>query len=227
MRKNVLLLVGVLAFILISFYVTNNYSISGAEAEIETLGSLPAGQAEVTGGTGKAAGEAEKGTGETAAQATGGNTVVQSVETETALPAEAEELEQAAEFTLADLDGNEVSLTDFRGKGVYLNFWATWCKWCKKEMPDMEKIYREYENKDLVILAVSVGEDRKKVAQYIEDNGYTFDVLLDPDKIAAQQYAIKPIPVSLFIDREGRIVYKKLGTMKEDQMRLQIERILQ
>lgn len=229
MKKKMLLWAGVvLGLILISVYVTNNYSISEAEANVASPAEKE-GKPAASPVVNSEANVSLEGKDESPA------TSVIQYENEAGKQAvsgaaaanEHADLEPAGDFTLTDLKGGTVALSDLRGKGVYLNFWATWCKWCKKEMPDMEKIYAEYKDKDLVILAVSVGEDRETVAKYIEDNGYTFDVLLDPDKTVAQQYQIKPIPVSLFIDRQGRIVYKKLGTMTEDQMRLKVEQILQ
>lgn len=134
--------------------------------------------------------------------------------------------ERVDDFTLRDLAGNPVSLSDYKGRIVYLNFWATWCKWCKKEMPDMEKIHQSYDEKDVVILAVSVGEERGKVANYIGEYGYSFRVLLDPDKKIAQAYRVKPIPESFFIDRDGNIAYRKLGYMTEEGMRVQLDALL-
>ncbi|MDQ6423526.1 TlpA disulfide reductase family protein [Paenibacillus sp. LHD-117] len=134
--------------------------------------------------------------------------------------------ERITDFTLNDLSGNPVSLSDYEGKVVYVNFWATWCKWCKKEMPDMEKIHQAYKDKDLVILAISVGEEQGKVADYIREHGYTFQVLTDPEKTVAEAYRVRPIPVSVFLDRDGRISHQKLGYMTEDEMKVQIDPLL-
>ncbi|MBB6670208.1 TlpA family protein disulfide reductase [Cohnella nanjingensis] len=129
----------------------------------------------------------------------------------------------AAPFTLTDLDGNSVSLADLRGKRVYLNFWTTWCKYCKKEMPAMEQVYRDYKEEGLVMLAVDMGESGKKAASYINDNGYTFPVLLDEDKRASEAYQVTSIPVTVLVDPDGRIAYRRIGAMKEEQMREAIE----
>lgn len=136
-----------------------------------------------------------------------------------AAQAASEQLEEAPDFTLTDLDGHAVSLTDLRGKTVYLNFWTTWCKWCKKEMPAMKRVYASYEGEDLAIVAVDIGEDRNKVASYIDKGGYPFQVLLDADKKVSDLYRVTSIPVSVFVNKEGRIAYRKLGTMKEEEMR--------
>lgn len=125
----------------------------------------------------------------------------------------------AIDFTLPDLDGNLVSLQELIGKPVYINFWATWCKWCIQEMPDMETVFQEYEDQDLVILAIAVGEDEPKVKQYLSDKPYSFHFLLDADKHVTRAYGLKSIPVSIFIDRQGHVVYKRVGAMNEEQIR--------
>lgn len=135
--------------------------------------------------------------------------------------------EEAPDFTLTDLDGNTVSLRDLRGKTVYLNFWTTWCKWCKKEMPAMKQVYQAFEDKNLAIVAVDIGEDREEVASYIAKGGYPFQVLLDSDKSVSESYQVTSIPVSVFVDKEGRVAYRKLGTMKEDEMRAVIASLVE
>lgn len=125
---------------------------------------------------------------------------------------------EAIDFTLTDLDGNTVSLSDYKGKSVYLNFFATWCPPCRAEMPDIEKVYQKYKDKDFVVLAVDLGEDKDTVKSFIEDNGYSFKVLLDSDQSVGQQYEISAIPVSVFIDKNGKIVNKRVGALSEDEM---------
>lgn len=123
------------------------------------------------------------------------------------------------DFTLTDLEGNSVSLKDFRGKNVYLNFWASWCPPCKAEMPDIEKLYQETKGTDLVILAVNIGEDKKTVAKFIGENKYNFKVLLDANSSVAQAYGISSIPVSIFIDKEGNMVNSQVGALSYEQMK--------
>jgi len=106
-------------------------------------------------------------------------------------------------FTLEDLDGNKVTLSEFLGKKVFLNFWATWCPPCKAEMPDMEKLYQETKDSDLVMLAVNVGEDKKTVQDFITENNYNFTILLDTDGKISQLYQVSGIPTSYFIDTKG------------------------
>jgi thiol-disulfide isomerase/thioredoxin len=126
---------------------------------------------------------------------------------------------KAQDFTLVDLEGNEVSLSDFKGKKVFLNFWATWCPPCKDEMPEIEKVYQETKDSDLVILAVEIGEPFDTVKNFIDDNKYGFKVLLDLEQSVSTNYEISAIPTSFFIDDEGNIVSKRVGGMTYDEMK--------
>lgn len=136
------------------------------------------------------------------------------------------EVQAAPDFTLIDLGGKTVSLSDFKGKNVYLNFWASWCGPCKLEMPDLEKIYQEFKDKDLIVLAVNVGENKSKVEAFVTSNGYSFPVLLDIQGKAAQTYKVSSIPVSVFVNKEGLIVAKRIGLMTYSQMEASISELL-
>lgn len=187
-KKNVIVWGAVLIFIVISVYVTSNYSISTAD------------ELQATDGTGQSA-------------ALVSNNVL--LEPAARVP--------AIDFSLTDLGEKQVSLEEHRGNVVYINFWATWCKWCKKEMPAMERIYQSYKDQKLVILALDVGESLKKTSRYIDKYNYSFDVLLDYDKKTALEYGVKPLPVSIFVDKKGNIAYRKLGHMKEEEMKAIID----
>lgn len=128
-------------------------------------------------------------------------------------------------FKLKDLNGKEVSLSDYKGKKVFLNFWATWCHPCKAEMPEMEKLYQETKDSDLVILAVNLDEEKNTVQKFINSNKYNFPVLLDTGNIVADKYEIISIPTSFFIDKEGNIDYKHIGTMSIKDMKNYINNI--
>lgn len=131
----------------------------------------------------------------------------------------------APDFTLTNLQGEEVSLSDYRGKIVFINFWATWCGFCDKEMPDFQKLSEE--NDDLVILAVDVMEDKKIVENYIEKGGYDFEVVLDEDGKVAMTYLVSPLPTTYFIDKEGILLGGKPGMMTEPEMNGFLETIRQ
>lgn len=122
----------------------------------------------------------------------------------------------APDFTLKNLQGEEVSLSDFKGKIVMINFWATWCKWCDIEMPDMQKLSSE--NDDLVVLAVDVEEDIKDVEAYIKKGGYDFNVVLDSDGSVSKTYLVNGLPNSYFVDKEGILLGKVGGAINYAQM---------
>ncbi|HOM41923.1 MAG TPA: TlpA disulfide reductase family protein [Bacillota bacterium] len=107
------------------------------------------------------------------------------------------------DFTLKDLEGNEVKLSSLKGKKVFLNFWATWCPPCKAEMPDIEKLYQETKDSGLVILAINVDTDKKAAQDFIDANNYNFTVLWDENGEVSRLYQVTAIPTSYFIDTEG------------------------
>ena len=124
--------------------------------------------------------------------------------------------ELAPDFTLKNLSGEEVSLSDYKGKIVMINFWATWCKWCDIEMPDMQKLSNE--NDDLVVLAVDVEE-------YIEKGGYDFEVVLDSDGFVNRTYLVNGLPNSYFVDKDGILLGKVGGAINYAQMNEILENI--
>lgn len=130
---------------------------------------------------------------------------------------------EAIDFKLEDLQGKEIKLSDFKGKKVFLNFWASWCGPCKAEMPHMQQLYEETKDKDIVILAVNVGEDKDKVKSFIEENKYAFPVVLDIKQEAALQYGISAFPTSFFIDEEGYVYSGIRGAMSLDMMKEQLK----
>ena len=126
---------------------------------------------------------------------------------------------KAPDFTLKTLDGNQVQLSDYKGKKVMLNFWATWCPPCKKEMPDMEK-YSKQADEDVVILAVNI-DPENDVQAFIEDNGITFTIPLDSQSAKQpvnDQYKVMAIPTTYFIDSEGIIRNKMVKAMQFHEM---------
>lgn len=131
--------------------------------------------------------------------------------------------EEAPNFTLRNLDGEEVSLIDYRGKIVLINFWATWCKYCDIEMPDLQKLDKE--NEDLVVLAVDVMEEKSLVEEYVEKGGYDFQVVLDEDGDIAKLYLVSAFPTSYFVDKDGILLGGVPGMMTYAQMNQIVEGI--
>ena len=107
----------------------------------------------------------------------------------------------APDFTFPGLDGKMVSLTDYKGKVVFLNIWATWCPPCREEMPSMEKLYKELKSEDFEILAVSIDAlGAKAVAPFMNEYRLSFPALLDPEGTIQQLYWTRGIPESFVID---------------------------
>jgi len=133
---------------------------------------------------------------------------------------------QAEDFRLTDLAGKEQSLGQYRGKIVLLNFWATWCKPCTTEMPAMQTMYDKLRDKGFVVLAVNELEDDAKVREHIKQYGHTFPVLMDRDNKVANQFGVFGLPVSVFIDQEGRVQeYIKGGLLTEQKIEETVTRI--
>ena len=118
----------------------------------------------------------------------------------------------APDFTFPDMNGKSVSLSQFRGKIVFLNIWATWCGPCRIEMPDMEKLYRKFKKEDLVILAVSIDRQGEPVVKpFTKELELTFPILLSPDGSIQRIYMVNALPSSFIIDKSGRIVTRVVG----------------
>ena len=126
--------------------------------------------------------------------------------------------EIAPDFTLLDLDGNEVGLSEFRGEVVFVNFWATWCPPCRAEMPDIESLYQEYKDKGVVVIGIDIGESEATVRQFVQQGGYSWTFVLDSTGAVAANYNIRAIPTSFFIDREGVIQAVNIGAMTKRGM---------
>lgn len=140
--------------------------------------------------------------------------------TEEATTEEPEEPENPApDFTMVDMNGKEVKLSELRGKPVILNFWASWCKYCVQEMPDFEQFYKIYGNDIHFVMlnTLSSGETKSSGKKFISDKGYTFPVYFDESGIASQMYgAYSGIPITYFIDANGNLVAHCPGMLTAD-----------
>jgi len=135
----------------------------------------------------------------------------------------------APDFELQTLDGETIKLSNLRGQAVLINLWATWCPPCRAEMPAIEKIYNEYQDQGLVVLAVNMTyqDAYSDIAPFIDEYGLTFPVLLDETSKVGTAYQLRSLPSSFFIDRDGIISEVVIGgPMAEALLRTRVEQIL-
>lgn len=136
----------------------------------------------------------------------------------------------APDFTLTTLDGEELTLSDLRGKVVVLNFWASWCLPCRAEMPAMLQVYKDYRDLGLVIVAVNATDQdsQESALQFAEEHELDFPIPLDMDGSVSRKYALRGLPTTYFIDADG-IIQKVVvgGPMSEALLRSQVETLLQ
>lgn len=123
----------------------------------------------------------------------------------------------APDFELKSLDDKNVKLSDYKGKKVILNFWASWCAPCKEEMPLFEKIYRSNLDK-IVVVGVNLQESRENIENFIKKFDITFPILLDPSAQVKEMYNVFTQPVTYFIDENGKIVDKKFGALTVEEI---------
>lgn len=140
------------------------------------------------------------------------------------------EKQLAPDFTVYDLEGNPHKLSDFRGKPVILNFWATWCGYCKMEMPDFNEKYQEY-GEDVHFLMVNVTdgsqETVEKASAFVAEEGYSFPVYYDTSLEAATAYPTSGLPVTFMIDAEGAVIAWQQGMMNAETLQKGIDMVLE
>lgn len=136
----------------------------------------------------------------------------------------------APNFTVFDANGNKVNLSDFTGKPIVLNFWASWCPPCKSEMPHFNKVYADVKA-DVVFMMVDLvdgqRETQEKGQKYVQDQGYTFPIYFDTEHQGSNTYGISSIPTTLFIDSVGNIAAAYKGAIDEKTLLAGIKAITQ
>ncbi|MFC4712684.1 peroxiredoxin family protein [Planococcus dechangensis] len=136
--------------------------------------------------------------------------------------------EAAPDFELTTLTGEQMRLSDYRGKAVILNFWATWCPPCRAEMPHMQDFYENQQDNDVEVVAVNLTtEDRglSTIENFVEEYALSFPIPMDVDGEIGALYQAFSIPTSYVIDREGIVRHKIVGPMNEEMMNGFIEEI--
>ncbi len=122
--------------------------------------------------------------------------------------------DKAPDFTLKTLEGKEVRLSDYKGKVVLINFWASWCPPCRAEMPLFEDVYKRYRDKGFEILAISTDVNEEAVHKFLKDIKVSFPILMDDGKVS-EIYGITGLPTSYLLDRDGKVIRIRLGEYKE------------
>lgn len=117
----------------------------------------------------------------------------------------------APAFSLPSMDGGKMTLADYRGKVVLLNFWATWCPPCKEEMPSMQKLYEHFKDRDFVMLTVSIDDHSEDVAPFMKELGLTFPVGFDPGAVVGGEYGLTGVPETFLIDKTGVVMHHLVG----------------
>jgi len=132
----------------------------------------------------------------------------------------------APNFKLQDLNGRTVQLSDLKGKPVVLDFWATWCQPCRDSIPGMAKLHKDYADKGLVILAISVdGGATEDIRTFQKEHGMTYTVLIGTEDVA-DQYSVRTIPMMIVIDKSGKIRKRYLGAGNEDDIEETVKQLL-
>lgn len=135
----------------------------------------------------------------------------------------------ANNFSVYDSNGCKVQLSDYVGKPIVVNFWATWCGYCVRELPDFQKVYSEYGDKVnfmMVDLADGSREKKSDAMNYVKSMSFTFPVYFDTDFSASNAYSIRSIPMTLIIDKDGNVIKTQNGMMDGNDLKLYLDNLL-
>jgi thiol-disulfide isomerase/thioredoxin len=117
----------------------------------------------------------------------------------------------APDFTLPSIDGTQVSLQQYRGKVVFLNFWATWCIPCREEMPSLERLHQTYHSQDLIIISIDLKEGAEQVKAFFQKHELSFPALLDQSGTVFRDYLVAGMPTTYLIGRDGTLLARGVG----------------
>jgi len=126
----------------------------------------------------------------------------------------------APDFNLVDMDGKHHRLSDYRGKVLVVNFWATWCPPCREEMPSMNRAWKKIKNENIIFIGINVGETEDTIFEFFADYPVDFLVLLDITGDVIEQWPVKGLPTTFVINPEGKFVYRAIGAREWDNDKL-------
>lgn len=133
---------------------------------------------------------------------------------------------QAPNFAIHTPDGNTITLADYQGRPVLINFWASWCEPCRREMPDLVYLYEKHKEEGLVIIEINVAESPEPVTAFVREFGMTMPVLIDPRGEVMDAYKSQVLPSTFFIDRNGTIQVRWIGFLPLERMEEHLDKIL-
>lgn len=134
--------------------------------------------------------------------------------------------EAATDFTIELFDGGSFTLSEHKGRPVVINFFASWCIPCKAEAPALDKVYKEHKIKNVAFLGIAVQDTAPAAMGFVEENGITFPAGLDKDSKIKEAFGVYGVPVTYFIDKNGKINYTHAGMLTEDLIRYELDKIL-
>ncbi len=134
---------------------------------------------------------------------------------------------RAPEWKLQDLDGKPVQLSDFKGKVVVLDFWATWCPPCVAEVPNFMALQKKYRDRGLVVVGISLDDDGPgEVASFAKTQGMNYPIVMSSDEVIAEYGDVQAIPTTFLIDRSGKVVAKHTGLTPKAKFEREIRKLL-
>ena len=122
----------------------------------------------------------------------------------------------APDFSLLDMEGAVHRLSDYRGRIVIVNFWATWCPPCREEMPSMQRAWEQLRPEGILMFGINVGEDEDTIFQFTADYPVDFPLLMDSDSAVTGQWPVRGLPTTFVVDPAGRLVYRAIGSREWD-----------
>jgi len=125
-------------------------------------------------------------------------------------------MHQASEFSLTDVDGRQYRLSDYRGRVVIVNFWATWCPPCREEMPSLQSASEQLKKDKIDVLGINVGEDEETIFQFTANYPVKFPLLMDKDSKVISQWPVRGLPTTFVINSRGQVVFQAIGGRKWD-----------
>ena len=133
---------------------------------------------------------------------------------------------RARDFSLESLQGDKISLSDFRGTVVLINFWATWCEPCRAEVPGFEQVFRSHRDDGFVVLGINVEETREQVEPFVDSVDVTYPVLLDPGGEVSAVYRTLGLPMSLLLTPDGEIYVRHVGFLSEAALEDYLQKVM-